>query len=151
MRGQDTAGKDGEIMYMLAMLWITAMLAVSAVDYVDRRINPPDDNEKYQIAVRCIKSYMQGREVDVSNIINTTSQYVILYEGDVVYDYSYGDGCVLNMIVDKYGSCDSGGTNCDSSGKKYKRPDEDIAAIEKAKKAADERGTTPAPVTCPAS
>ena len=133
------------------MIWIYLVFMSFAVGYIYDRINPPDDDEKYQIAVRCIKSYMQGREVDVSNIMNTTSQYVILYKGDVVYDYSYGDGCVLNMIVDKYGSCDSGGTNCDSSGKKYKRPDEDIAAIGKAKKAAGEQSTAPAPVTCPAS
>ena len=121
-----------------------------AVGYIYDRINPPDDDEKYQIAVRCIKSYMRG-EVDVSNIKNTTDKYVILYDGDVVYDYSYGDGCVLNVVVDKYGSCDSGGTNCDRFGKKYKRPDEDMAAIEKVLKAQDEKEITPAPVTCPAS
>ena len=123
---------------------------VFAVEYIYNRINPPDDDEKYQIAVRCIKSYMH-REVDVSNIANTTDKYVILYDGDVVYDYSYGDGCVLNVVVDKYGSCDSGGTNCDRFGKKHQWPDEDIAAIEKVLKAQDEKGITPTPVTCPAS
>ncbi len=106
---------------MPALIWIFVLLVQASVAEVWLRSHPPDAEEKHRIAVRCVQSYMHG-EVDVANIINTTDKYVV-YDGDVVYDYFYGDGCVLNIVVDKYGRCDSGGRNCDSSGKKYEWPD----------------------------